>query len=132
MSGSDTSPKSRILLDEAPDSIIKKVKSAVTDTGSEVAYDPVDKPGISNLIELMSFFTGRSIEAVADEYRHSGYGAFKSAAGEAIAAALEPIRVRYQATDASEVERIMADGAATARDRADREMASVRERVGLS
>lgn len=132
MSGSDTSPKSRILLDESPDSILKKVKSAVTDTGSEVAYDPVGKPGISNLIELMSFFTGVSIDSVVSQYGDSGYGSFKAAVGEAIAAALEPIRVRYQETDVSEVDRIMTEGAAAARDRADEEMASVRERVGLS
>jgi tryptophanyl-tRNA synthetase len=132
MSGSDASLKSRILLDESPESIIKKVKSAVTDTGSEVIYNPVGQPGISNLIELMSFFTGNPIDAVAAEYRDSGYGTFKTAVGEVIAEALRPIRERYQETDASDVERIMAAGAETAAERAEAEMLSVRERVGLS
>lgn len=131
MSGSDPSPKSRILLNESADSILKKVKSAVTDTGTSVAYSPEDKPGISNLIELMSILTGRAIDDVVAEYGDTGYGTFKVAVGESIAEALRPIRQRYESIDDSDVVMIMNEGAAAARKRAEVEMASVREKVGL-
>lgn len=132
MADSDPSPKSRIHLDESADSILAKVRSAVTDTGSTVSYDTEEKPGISNLIELMSIFTGRAIDDLVTEYADSGYGTFKAAVAEAIIEGLRPIRERFQSIDDAEVAAIMTEGAATARDRAEKEMATVRERVGLS
>ena len=132
MADSDPSPKSRIHLDDSPDAILKKVKSAVTDTGTEVAYDPEDKPGISNLLELMSFFTGRSIDSLVAEYSTGGYGAFKIAVGEAIAEGLRPIRERYESLSDDHVEAIMASGAEAGRKRAESEMASVREKIGIT
>jgi tryptophanyl-tRNA synthetase len=131
MSGSDPSVKSRILLNDPPDVIAKKVRSAVTDTGSEVVYDPDGKPGISNLLELFSFFSGRSIDSLADEYADAGYGTFKVAVGEAIAAGLGPIRERYESFDDEDVSMIMRRGAEEARDRTEIEMKSVREKIGL-
>lgn len=131
MSGSDASPKSRIHLDDPPDIIIKKVKGAVTDTGTEVAYDPVNKPGVSNLLELFSFFSGRPVPDVADEYASGGYGPFKVAVGEVVAERLHPIRERYQAMESAEVVETMKRGAKVARERAEAEMESVRRKVGL-
>jgi tryptophanyl-tRNA synthetase len=131
MSGSDASPKSRIQLDDPSDMIVEKVKAAVTDTGSVVAYDPVGKPGISNLLELFSFFAGRPIDDLAAEFAEGGYGPFKAAAGEAIAEGLRPIGERYRSLDEGEVGEIMRGGAEVARERAEAEMVSVRERVGL-
>ena len=132
MSGSDPSPRSRILLNESPDSILKKVKSAVTDTGTTVSYDPAEKPGVSNLVELMSIFTGRTIDEIVTEYGESGYGTFKIAVGEAIAEALRPIRERFESIEDGDVSRIMTDGAAAASDRAEKEMVTVREKTGLA
>ncbi len=131
MSGSDPSVRSRILLNDSPDVVAKKVRSAVTDTGSQVVYDPEGKPGISNLLELFSFFSGRSIDSLADEYVDAGYGTFKVAAGEAIAAGLAPIRERYESFDDEDVSMIMRRGAEEARDRTEIEMRSVREKIGL-
>jgi tryptophanyl-tRNA synthetase len=132
MSKSDPSPRSRILLKDTPDQILKKVKAAVTDTGTDVAYDWESKPGISNLLELFSVFSDRSIPELVAEYGDSGYGSFKVAAAEAIADALAPIRSRYDSLEDAEVEKAMARGAAVARDRAEASMRTVREKVGIS
>ena len=132
MSKSDPSPRSRILLKDTPDEIVKKVKAAVTDTGTEVAYDWETKPGISNLLELFSVFAGRVIPDLVAEYAQTGYGAFKIATAEAIAEGLAPVRAAYESLDDAEVEKVMARGAATARDRAEIEMRTVREKVGIA
>jgi tryptophanyl-tRNA synthetase len=132
MSKSDPSARSRILLKDSPDQIVKKVKAAVTDTGTEVLYDWEAKAGISNLLELFSVFSGRSIPDLVAEYGGAGYGSFKLAAAEAISDGLAPIRSRYEALNEAEVEKAMARGAAIARDRAEIEMRSVREKVGIA
>jgi tryptophanyl-tRNA synthetase len=131
MSKSDSSARSRILLKDSPDVIVKKVKSAVTDTGSDVRYDWEAKPGISNLLELLSVFVDRPIADVEADYAGSGYGALKVAVAEAIVEGLAPVRSAYEALDDSEVEKVMARGAAIARDRAETSMRSVRQRVGI-
>jgi tryptophanyl-tRNA synthetase len=132
MSKSDPSPKSRILLTDSTDQIMKKVKSAVTDTGIEVAFDWENKPGISNLLEMFSFFSGRSIDDLVSEYGESGYGAFKVAVGESIAEGIKPIRDAYEALSDAEVAEVMASSAARAREMAKGTMAAVRESVGLA
>ena len=131
MSKSDPSPRSRILLKDGPDEISKKVKAAVTDTGSDVVYDWEAKPGVSNLLELFSVFTGRPIPELVDEYSAGGYGVFKGAVADAIVEGLAPVREAYDALDDAEVAEVMARGAATARDRAETSMKTVRERVGI-
>lgn len=132
MSKSDTSPRSRIELKDGPDEIIRKVKSAVTDAGTEVSFDREAKPGISNLLELFSVFSGRPIPDLVEEYAGVGYGAFKTDVGEAIAEGLAPVRNAYEGLEDAAVEKIMARGAATARDRAETEMKTVREKVGIA
>jgi tryptophanyl-tRNA synthetase len=132
MSGSDESLKSRILLDDSADVIMKKVKGAVTDTGSDVVFDRERKPGISNLLELFSFFSGRSVADLVEEFGPAGYGAFKVATADAIIAGLQPIRARFLELADADISRVMAQGAARARERAEAEMEIVRERVGLA
>jgi tryptophanyl-tRNA synthetase len=131
MSKSDPSKRSRILLRDTPAEILKKVRSAVTDTGTEVAYDWDKKPGISNLLELFSFFSGRSIPDLASEYGSSGYGVFKTAVGESIAEGLRPIQEAYAGLGDSEVRQVMETSAAAARDRAEDSMKTIREKTGL-
>jgi tryptophanyl-tRNA synthetase len=94
---------------------MKKFKTAVTDSGREVRRAD-DKPGVSNLIDIMSVATGRMPEAVEAEYGNSGYGAFKVAVGEAVVALLEPIQQRYAELRADEGEllRLLAHGAGKA------------------
>jgi tryptophanyl-tRNA synthetase len=132
MSKSDPNPSSRVLLADEPDVISKKVKAAVTDSGTTVAYDWEAKPGVSNLLELFSLFTGRPIPDLVDEYAGGGYGRFKLAVAEAIIDGLTPIRTRFKRLEDGEVARIMERGALDARSKAEKWMASVREAVGLS
>lgn len=84
-----------VLILDPPDTIRKKFRSAVTDSGSEVKYDPQTKPGVSNLIEILSVVSGRTIPEVEQAYASSGYGDLKSDVAEAVVAALEPVQRRY-------------------------------------
>jgi tryptophanyl-tRNA synthetase len=132
MAKSDPDPDGWILVTEDPDSIRRKLKAAVTDSGHEVLYDPEGKPGISNLLEILSLFAERSIEELEKEYRESPYTAFKEVVAEAVIAGLGPIRKAYRELDDEEVARLMQKGALDARTQAERFMVSVRRRVGLN
>ncbi len=132
MSKSDPSPRSRINLLDSPDEIVSKVKAAVTDAGSEVENDRAAKPGISNLLEILSAFDGRSIDDLVAEYRTSGYGAFKLAVAEAVVEGLRPIQEAYAGLSDAEVDEVMTSSAERAREMADVTMRSVRELTGLS
>ncbi len=132
MSKSDPNERSRVLLTDSPDEILKKVKSAVTDSDKFVTYDWEEKPGISNLLELMSVSTGTPIPELVERYHDAGYGTFKIAVGEALAEALSPIRRRMKELEDEEISRIMQKGALDARQRAEQEMIPVRKAVGLS
>jgi tryptophanyl-tRNA synthetase len=104
------------LLDE-PDVIRKKLKSAVTDSGREVRHDRAGKPGVSNLIEIMSVATGESFEEIEARYDGQGYGPFKEGVAEAVVQLLEPIQARYRElrADEPELHRMLAMGAEKAR-----------------
>ncbi len=132
MSKSDPDPGSRIRLLDEPDEIRAKVKAAVTDSGREVYYDLEAKAGIANLLDIMSLFTGSTVEDLVAEYADVGYGKFKEVVAEAVVVGLSPFRSAYKAFDDAEVARIMSKGALDARSRAEKEMASVRRKVGLS
>lgn len=116
MDKSDPNPLSHILLTEDPDSIIKKCKKAVTDSDSQVRYDPTDKPGISNLMSIYSLCTGQSFLEIEKQFEGKGYGTFKPAVGEAVVELLCPVRERFQAlsADPSYLDSLMREG----RDRA--------------
>jgi tryptophanyl-tRNA synthetase len=103
------------LLDE-PDTIRKKLRSAVTDSGREIRRGD-DKPGISNLIDIFSVATGKSPGEIEVEYEHAGYGRFKEDVAEAVAALLTPVRERYLELRADEGEllRLLRRGAEKAR-----------------
>jgi tryptophanyl-tRNA synthetase len=92
MSKSGDSPQGILWLLDEPEVITKKIKSAVTDTESDVRHDPVTKPGVSNLLTLGSLATGKSISALQDELHGSGYGNLKSTVAEAVVELLTPIR----------------------------------------
>jgi tryptophanyl-tRNA synthetase len=131
MSKSDPNSKATVYLTDTTDEIMKKVRSAVTDTGTEVAYDWEGKPGISNLLEIFSHFSRRPIDDLVAEYDSGGYGTFKTAVAEAVADGIKPIREAYEGLSDAEVSRVMADSAARARVSADATMAQVRQAVGL-
>jgi tryptophanyl-tRNA synthetase len=100
------------LLDD-PAVLTRKIKRAVTDTGTEVRYDPESKPGVSNLLAILAAVTGRSLEQVGNEYAGSGYGTLKAAVAEAVVAFAEPFagRTRELLEDPAELDRILAGGA---------------------
>ena len=132
MSKSDPDVRSRLLLTDSPDQIRRKVRVAVTDSERTVAYDWKNKPGISNLLELLSVSTSCPVEELSAEYRDVGYGRLKAAVAEALCEYLAPVRERYAGMDDAEVARLMEEGAAEARRRAEISMATVWEAVGLS
>jgi tryptophanyl-tRNA synthetase len=119
------------VLDEAK-AIEKKFKSAVTDSGSEVRRAQ-DKPGVSNLIEILAAVRGRTPEDVEDEMKDVRYGELKSAVATAVIDYLEPVRERYADLRADEgsLEAILADGAERARAIAGETLADVREHMGV-
>lgn len=117
MSTTTSADMGKILIVDPPEVIRRKVMSAVTDTGREIGRGE-DKPGITNLIEIMSVATGQSPEAIETAYEGSGYGKFKKDVAEAVIALLGPIAERYRQLrdDTAELERLLAEGASKACD----------------
>jgi tryptophanyl-tRNA synthetase len=132
MSTTGGSPQGTVYVTEEPDAIVKKFRSAVTDSGSEVVRAP-DKPGISNLIDILAAVRGSSPEEVEASFNGSGYGAFKQAVADAVVEYLAPVRERYQELrgDEAELERILAAGAEKARAIASQTMVDVRQAMGV-
>jgi len=120
-----------LVLDE-PDVVRKKIRSAVTDSGTEVRRGP-DKEGIANLIEILSVVRGTSPDDVEREFDGSGYGDFKSAVADAVADYLAPVRERYAELrpDEAALERTLAAGAEKACAIAAETLADVREAMGV-
>jgi tryptophanyl-tRNA synthetase len=119
------------ILDEA-DAVRKKVRSAVTDSGTEVRRGP-DKAGITNLIEILSVVREQGPEEVEREFEGSGYGDFKGAVADAVVGYLAPVRERYGELrpDESTLEQILATGAEKARAIASETLADVRDAMGI-
>jgi tryptophanyl-tRNA synthetase len=133
MSKSIDSPQGTILVLDSPAAIAKKVRSAVTDSGSEVRFDPDEKPGVSNLLALYASATGTGVAQAEGEFAGAQYGTFKAAVAEALVEYLRPVRERYEelAADPGEVARILAGGAAKAEAIAAVTMERVRSSTGL-
>jgi tryptophanyl-tRNA synthetase len=132
MSTTASSEQGALYILDEPDVARKKVRSAVTDSGTEVRRAP-EKPGISNLIEILSVVRGVAPEEVEREFDGSGYGDFKSAVADAVVDYLAPVRERYGEIrdDEDGLERSLADGAEKARAIASDTMVDVREAMGV-
>ncbi len=133
MSTTGGTAQGTVLIADPPDVIRKKFKSAVTDSGSEIRRAP-DKPGVTNLIEIMSVATGDQPEAIEARYDGEGYGRLKEDVAEAVVALLEPFRMRYEElrADQGELERLLALGAEKARAAAEPTLAAMYERMGFT
>ena len=133
MSKSEDSPQGTIGVLEDPKAIAKKIKSAVTDSDTEVRHDRDAKPGVSNLIEIHAAVTGATIADVEREFGDGGYGTFKIAVAEAVVEYLRPVRERYEelAADPGEVDRLLAIGADAATGIADPVLARASKAAGL-
>jgi tryptophanyl-tRNA synthetase len=132
MSTTGGSPQGTVYILDDPKTVAKKIRSAVTDSGSEVVRAP-DKAGISNLIEILAAVRGITPEEVEASFDGSGYGAFKGAVADAVVEYLAPIRERYEElrADEGELERILETGADKARAIASETMVDVREAMGV-
>ncbi|HSD25430.1 MAG TPA: tryptophan--tRNA ligase [Solirubrobacterales bacterium] len=121
-----------VLVLDDPKTITKKIKSAVTDSGSEVRRGD-GKEGIANLIEILAVASGTSEEEVEREFDGSGYGDFKGAVAEAVVDLLTPVRERYEELrpDQGALERTLAEGADKAREIASGTLAEVRSAMGI-
>ena len=119
------------VLDE-PGAIEKKLRSAVTDSGTEIRRAP-DKPGISNLIEILAAVEGIDADEVEGRFAEAGYGDFKRALAEAVGGYLAPVRERYEQlrADEAQLEEILRGGGERARELAAETMSDVRERMGV-
>jgi tryptophanyl-tRNA synthetase len=120
------------LLDE-PSVTAKKIRSAVTDTGREVVADPVGKPGVTNLLAIHSALSGRSVAELEEHFAGRGYGDLKKELAEVVTDFVMPVRERTHELldDRAELERILAAGAARAREVAEGTVATAYERVGF-
>jgi tryptophanyl-tRNA synthetase len=133
MSTTGGTAQGTVLIVDPPDVIRKKFKSAVTDSEREVRHDRAEKPGVSNLIEIMSVASGDSIADIESRYDGTGYGRFKEDVGEAVVALLDPIRERYEAlrADTRELQRLLAVGAEKARKASEPTLGAIYERMGF-
>jgi tryptophanyl-tRNA synthetase len=120
------------LLDE-PAVLAKKIKRAVTDTETEIRYDPTAKPGVSNLLAILSAVTGDDIDALVAGFAGQGYGALKNAVADAVVDFAEPYgkRVHELMSDPAEIDRILASGAERARAVAEVTVREVYAKVGF-
>lgn len=132
MSKSDANIKGFISMLDEPNVIRKKIKSAVTDSTGIIEYDSENKPGITNLLNIFSAATGRSVDELVSAYTGKGYGDFKADLAEAIVDLLEPIQQRYnELLSSDELDDILDQGAEQARLVANKTLQRMKNAIGL-
>ncbi|GAA3849722.1 tryptophan--tRNA ligase [Streptomyces sedi] len=133
MSKSGSSPKGIVWLLDPPKTSAKKFRSAVTDTGTEVRYDPAEKPGLSNLLSVYSALSGMTIAEIEEKYTGQLYGPLKTELAELFTEWVAPFQERTQGflDDPAELDRVLARGAEKARPVAAETLARVHEAVGF-
>jgi len=132
MSKSDPNHAATVFITDRPEEVRKKIMSSVTDSSAEVRAG-ADKPGVTNLLSIMSACTGRPIATLETEFAGKGYGDFKKAVADAVIAMLDPVRVRYDELikDRGELDRILKAGAEQAQATAFRTLSKVNRKVGF-
>jgi len=133
MSKSADSPQGTITLLDDPAAITKRIKSAVTDSETEVRFDPAAKPGVSNLLQILAATTGRPIPELEREFASGGYGPLKAAVADSVVEFLRPIQERYSelAADPGAVTAQLALGAEKAEAMAGKVLERARRATGL-
>src|SRR3954451_3610808 len=133
MSKSASSPNGIVELLDDPKVSAKKIRSAVTDSGSEIRFDEAEKPGVSNLLTIYSALTDRSIDDLVKEYDGRGYGDLKGDLADIVVELVTPFRNRTLELldDTAQLDAILDAGAEKARPVAERTLADVYERVGF-
>ena len=133
MSKSDNNDKGCVYLLDDPKKARKKIMSAVTDSEAHVHYDPVNQPGISNLMQILSSLSNdRPFEDIEKEFEGKGYGDFKRAVADAVVDTLEKIQARYhEILDSNILEEVLSEGAAKANVIADAKLEKVQNAIGM-
>jgi tryptophanyl-tRNA synthetase len=133
MSKSGESPQGILWLLDEPTVLAKKVKSAVTDTSRDILFDPASKPGVSNLLSLLSELGGTPVPALVDSFAGRGYGDLKSETADAVVAAFAPVRERTLELldDPAELDRLLSGNAERAEAIAAATLARVYDRLGF-
>tara|TARA_R110000868_G_scaffold53389_3_gene167667 strand:+ start:2011 stop:3015 length:1005 start_codon:yes stop_codon:yes gene_type:complete len=135
MSKSDENPNNFVGLLENPKTISKKIKRAMTDSDEQarIYFDTAEKPGVSNLLSLLSCATNQTVESLVPQYSDKMYGHLKTDVADAVVALLEPIQQRYAQLreDRSELDKIMRAGAERARSKAAATLSRVYDAVGF-
>lgn len=133
MSKSGESPAGILWLMDEPSVLTKKVKSAVTDSSGVVSFDPVEKPGVSNLLSILALLTGETTDALVASFDGLQYGALKTAVAEAVVEAFTPIRTRTLELldDPAELDRLLALNASRAEEIADATLTRVYDALGF-
>jgi len=131
MGKSSESGAGTVYLRDDPDDIAKKIRRAVTDTGTEVRYDVAEKPGVSNLLSILGAATGHTPQEAAADYTR--YGDLKAATADAVVELLRPIQERYQelAADPGATDAILRKGADKAREVAGPTLSRAQRAIGL-
>ncbi len=132
MSKSDENGNATLFILDPPDRLRKKIMSAVTDSGSEIAARP-DKPGVANLLQILSGVSGRGIAELEADFAGKGYGDLKKVTADAVIAALEPVQKRYAELidDKARLESVLQSGAESAQKRAFKTLAKVYRKAGF-
>ncbi len=132
MSKSDDNTKSYISLLDNPKTAAKKIRSAVTDSGSEIVFDKENKPGISNLLTIYSGLTDKSVEDLEAEYAGKSYGEFKTALGEVVESFLAEFQGRVnEYVESGRIDDILDEGQARASRKADKMVEKMERAMGL-
>ncbi len=133
MSKSASSPNGLINVLDEPKLVAKRIKSAVTDADTVIAHDRANKPGVTNLLEILSAVSGTPVTTLVNDFEGKMYGHLKVAVADAVVEALTPVRARTLELleDPAELDSILAAGACKAREVASKTLADVYERVGF-
>lgn len=134
MSKSAKSPANYIALTDSPDTIRKKIQKAVTDSGSEVRFDPKTKPAISNLLTIYSLVSDTPVNQLEEKYKdHTSYAEFKKDLAEAIISFLSPFQKKYNDLMANpgQIKKILDQGAQSAKKISSQTMSGVKNKIGL-
>ena len=132
MSKSDENQSSTLYILDEPSTLKKKIMSSVTDSGSEILVSD-DKPGVSNLLQVYSTMSGRSIADIADSLKGEGYGTLKKEVADAVISVLEPVQAKYKdlIDDKSYLEGVLRSGADAAQKRAYKVLGKVYRKAGF-
>ena len=133
MSKSATEPKGTVNLLDEDSVILKKIKSAVTDTDGEIRFDPANKPGVSNLLGIFSAVSERTVTDIVNEYQGKGYGDLKQAVADAVISKISPIREKTNElmSDPNHLDQLLYGGAEKARETANQTLENVQNALGL-